>query len=454
MITEVKGQPYFMGRFTGLFKQSNKKYNGDFVFSALHWTYLRIEDCKKVDNFDAVSQRVGDYFYAETIFSNNGLNPFRKKTDVFIPHGPEGFYSGDLQNVLIKNLKINHGKSYFLQKDWQEASGDIFFQLILPPKVEKTVTPKIDNQVSGTNIIANPILKSDNGNIGVRSSTENTRTASSFSFSTNNLTSVNSGFSSTSISASQPAGNWSKWIGWLFEIIIYGLIGFYLCTHFKTIAYIFFVILLLNLIGRVFRKFGFLRVLGILAVLGFIGYYLFANLRGGIPDDLNPVKTRDGKVKVSPPKRTDDTKDGNPDYATEKEIQWFDFSNQNYLARYQTSQASFESSVKSQDQLAGSITNVNSSTEYYTQLYKGLFSMDEEKISQVAKIFSDSAANKKMDPLQTAEMVVTFIQEIPYYLVHEENCEKAIASGNEFLQDYHREGKPCLPNVSGGVQSP
>jgi len=51
-------------------------------------------------------------------------------------------------------------------------------------------------------------------------------------------------------------------------------------------------------------------------------------------------------------------------------------------------------------------------------------------------------------------MVVTFIQEIPYYLVHEESCEKAISSGNDFLVTYHREGKPCLPNISGGVQSP
>jgi hypothetical protein len=161
MATDVKGQPYLMGRFTGLFKQSNKKHNGDFVFSELHWTYLRIEDCKKVENFDAASHKTGDYFYAETIFSVNGSNPFRKKTDVFIPYGPEGFYSGDLQNVLIKNLKINHGKSYFLQKDWYEATCDIFFQLILPPKVDKTVTPKIDNQVSGTNILGNPIIKSD-----------------------------------------------------------------------------------------------------------------------------------------------------------------------------------------------------------------------------------------------------------------------------------------------------
>lgn len=80
--------------------------------------------------------------------------------------------------------------------------------------------------------------------------------------------------------------------------------------------------------------------------------------------------------------------------------------------------------------------------------------MDEEKITEVAKIFSDSAANKKMDAQQTAEMVVTFIQEIPYYLVHDESCEKAISSGNDFMREYHQEGKPCLPNIAAGVQSP
>ena len=59
-----------------------------------------------------------------------------------------------------------------------------------------------------------------------------------------------------------------------------------------------------------------------------------------------------------------------------------------------------------------------------------------------------------MDALQTAEMVITFIQEIPYYLVHDESCEKAVATNDKFMVDYHNQGKPCLANIAAGVQSP
>jgi hypothetical protein len=80
--------------------------------------------------------------------------------------------------------------------------------------------------------------------------------------------------------------------------------------------------------------------------------------------------------------------------------------------------------------------------------------MDEQKINEVASIFIDSAKKKQMTPIETAEMVVTFIQEIPYYLVHEGTCQQSIESGNDFVIDYHRDQKPCIPNVAAGVQSP
>jgi hypothetical protein len=59
-----------------------------------------------------------------------------------------------------------------------------------------------------------------------------------------------------------------------------------------------------------------------------------------------------------------------------------------------------------------------------------------------------------MNATETAEMVITFIQEIPYCLVHEESCQKAIKSGDDFMVSYHQQNKPCLPNIIGGVQSP
>ena len=62
------------------------------------------------------------------------------------------------------------------------------------------------------------------------------------------------------------------------------------------------------------------------------------------------------------------------------------------------------------------------------------FILDEDKINEIVKIFKDSAVKKQMNANETAEMVITFIQEIPYYLVHDESCEKAVASGNSFVK--------------------
>ena len=52
-------------------------------------------------------------------------------------------------------------------------------------------------------------------------------------------------------------------------------------------------------------------------------------------------------------------------------------------------------------------------------------------------------------------MVTTFIQEIPYFLVHDLDCRAVVESSNsDFMIQYHQENKPCLPNIPGGVQSP
>ena len=57
MSNEPKGQPYLKGKFTGLFKQKSKKPTGNYIFSDIHWTSLKIEDCEKIDDFDAESQK-------------------------------------------------------------------------------------------------------------------------------------------------------------------------------------------------------------------------------------------------------------------------------------------------------------------------------------------------------------------------------------------------------------
>jgi hypothetical protein len=447
MSNEPKGQPYLKGKFTGLFKQKGKKPTGNFIFSDIHWTYLKIENCEKLNDFDTESQKTGDYWYSDRIYHNKGFRPFRKKTDVFIPHGENEFVSGDLYKVLIKNLKINHEKSYFLSKDWQEASGDIYFQLSLPPKPKKEKKAQSTNStVSGTNMIENGIPKTD-VNVNVDSSTV---------LNDHVVIDTNNGIADPPPvipSTSTTTGRWSKWISGIISFLIYALIIYYLWKWFPALAYIFIGLLIIYWIGKLFNRFPLLRTLAGLAIFGFIGYFLY-NLFYLNKFGYDPVKTRDGRVKVSPPKRTDNKKDGMPDYATDKEIEWYDFINQNYLARYSTSQVDYENSVEQQDQLQEKIKGYSNSVEFFTRYYNGLYQMDEQKINEVASIFIDSANKKQMTPIETAEMVVTFIQEIPYYLVHEGTCQQSIESGNEFVVDYHRDQKPCIPNVAAGVQSP
>jgi hypothetical protein len=52
-------------------------------------------------------------------------------------------------------------------------------------------------------------------------------------------------------------------------------------------------------------------------------------------------------------------------------------------------------------------------------------------------------------------MVCTFIQEIPYFLVHQLDCKQIVKeAGSGFVVEYHMQNKPCLPEIPAGVQSP
>jgi hypothetical protein len=193
-----------------------------------------------------------------------------------------------------------------------------------------------------------------------------------------------------------------------------------------------------------------LNIFLLIVLFGFIFSFFYKT-----SSTKKPVKTRSGNIKINPPvPKKDSTGNNLTDYVTEKDIKWFDFINYNYQAKYETSVRSYQGSQKEQTQINNIASQSNSSITYFTKYYAGLYTMDEGKINEIVKIFKDSAVKKKMNPNQTAEMVITFIQEIPYYLVHDESCAKSVASGNSFVKEYHAANKPCLPNVKGGVQSP
>lgn len=449
--------PYFKAKFRGLFKRKSGSSAGVYVFSKIQWTYLNITECTPIQNFDPYKQKTGDYWYKNKI-AGSGFNWFRSRADIVIPKSLHEAYHGSLYNVIIKNLEINKDVTYFLQKDWFEASGDIYFLLdpletkpkvqILNNTVSQINSTPIDSSVSGSNVIQNVIIKS---NIAPQNTTTRV-VAPSVNLYNNNQT-ITDTVGGNSYNNPSANGGCLKWIIAIFGGFLYGILLMSLWSSSKILFAILLFAGLSWVMSRMFNNRLFKSILNIILILVLFGFVLAFFYKSS--SVKKPLKTRTGNIKISPPIPKKDSSGNNlADYVTEKSIRWFDFSNQNYLANYQTSVRSYQSSQKEQITLSEKASESKNSVEYFTKYYAGLFRMDEGKINDIVKIFKDSAINKQMSSNQTAEMVITFIQEIPYYLVHDESCAKAIANGNTFVKEYHAANRPCFPNVKGGVQSP
>jgi hypothetical protein len=139
------------------------------------------------------------------------------------------------------------------------------------------------------------------------------------------------------------------------------------------------------------------------------------------------------------------------DYLTDHTINWSDFISNRYDARYTTSSKQFQQSQRLHAAFANSQTN--DALQYWNSVYSEFSTRDNPKLDSLTQVFAKQRDEKKLNPSQTAEMVVTFIQEIPYCLIHDGTCTEASKQGG-FIQDYHADRKPCLPNIIAGVQSP
>jgi energy-coupling factor transporter transmembrane protein EcfT len=452
----TSSQPYLKGRFTGIFHPRMRQHEGYYAVSDIEWTYLRIEDCSILEDFDARPHRTGDYWFRQIIRTRR-MFPWQRRTEVFIPVGENKYYAGDLHNVLIRNVRLNGDKGYFLNKGWEEASGDIYFQLEpkpAPPKETPPLSkPPTPGDVSGTNVIGNPPTEAVHPDDPVSNTRQRNTTLV--------VNPVPRDSSPGTASASGARNPWwhrlARWIGGILTWLFIALACLYIWTKFRWLAIILAIILLISAIKSVQQRYPLLKTIFGWLIWAVIGYFIYATVFDR-DQGSDPVKTRDGRVRVSPPKRDDKggkgRQRGEIDYSVEKEVEWYDFTDHSYLARYQTSQSNFETSVVGQKALKAEIDDFDTSQEFFSRLFDGMYRMDQEKIRDVARIFSDSAARKGLGPLETAEMVVTFVQEIPYCLVHDGSCEEAVKEGNAFMQDYHRSGKPCLPHVDAGVQSP
>jgi energy-coupling factor transporter transmembrane protein EcfT len=217
----------------------------------------------------------------------------------------------------------------------------------------------------------------------------------------------------------------------LFYIVLFILIGYFISS----------------LIGSKFASRASFLLTSILVCAVIYYFYTHQNI-------VIPKETKTENIKINPPRKSSEENGNNIDYLFDKEIKWKDFIPNNYSAKYSTSSlAFFDTQGKHKKYAAEDVSN--DPIQYFNTLYNELEQTDNSKIDAVTKILSAQASSKNLNMLQTAEMVVTFIQEIPYCLVHDWTCEEIVKNGNsDFITSYHKDGKQCLPNIPAGVQSP
>ena len=185
-----------------------------------------------------------------------------------------------------------------------------------------------------------------------------------------------------------------------------------------------------------------------LALLGWLGNQLKDRSREDVlPEDSENVQTDPPRLNPQ-----QDTLAPMPwDYLSRHRIRWNDFSSMDYLAVYQTSSLEFKRSQSLHTPFAN--PQVSDAMQYWNAVYTEFYRKDLFKLDSLVDYFRNEQISKNLNSVQTSEMIITFIQEIPYCLIHEGSCSEAKNTG-DFMREYHESGRPCLPDIIAGVNSP
>ena len=451
---------YYKATFSGILMSREQAHLPYYQFNEIEWEQLKFENLEPLDFYDSWEEQTSNSWYRKTLkpYKNMFLSRqwvwrwpkiiaardfpwirgvklqrpvFRKRPHLVIPINEQYQLHETLHEVILKQITfVEDGKEWF--GGYRRAQGLALFQVHLdPPKKQKPVPAEPTAQPVAENTVVEGDINLTDTNAGVT-----------------NIWSINQQLQDeASVVAPiqaplqmSPKGN-RRWRWFVLLWLLFCL--------WKAPALLVPSLLIIGAIAfyRYFRK-ACLGLFASLLVFGIVGYVLMQILPGQ-GENQEAVKTEDGNIKILPPKATD-----NKDLLSQKEITWWDFIRNKYALSYATSATSFFESETAHAQKAEQI-QAQSSVEYYRQLYAAMQSLDAPKLDSIVQQFRSKAQAKNLNSIQTAEMVCTFVQEIPYFLVHDYSCQKAVAeSGSGFLAEYHSENKPCLPEIPGGVQSP
>ena len=179
---------------------------------------------------------------------------------------------------------------------------------------------------------------------------------------------------------------------------------------------------------------------------------LFAILKGFSDGGFNPkprVKTTDDKEETTTIKKTDEINVN--DSLISHFRKWKDYSGNKYQGYLRVSARDFSNSQMNRT----SLSIIPQSEKDMNRVYKNLVTNDFDKLNRIYAMF-DSIRVKNNIPLgsrQFANIIVSCIQDIPYTLVLQDECNPYIYN-DDFIKKYLTDGGSCLPDTKYGILSP
>lgn len=501
MSTEKRHLIHFEGTFNGVYRIGTSIANlGIHDFRRMEWEFMEISITRRLDDRDVDAEKVLDFQYLPILFSSHRRGLFRSPSaEIIVRDDRFGKFSPDLHDVVLtghtggrteQGNPIRYATGNQVSYDLRECKGTIRFSVPNPepPKApESAVVPEKTLPTSTTvKGAASPVLVdkptetyAGKGGIPLSDPISNTTGGRAGNLPTtpgtwgqrmggclSTLLMLGLVFYLLSnfpipgviglalllawLMRGSGAGNAPGFSPWTLVLLIFACI--LLFNLFGTNPFAFLVLLLISLVYLFTRgsRSGFWRTvtsLVMLLALLALGGIMFGNLW-----DYLPQTGGDGRSSV----RLEDVKpipdSDKPDSMYVHAVDWQDFINNRFQGEYITTYRQYQQSGQFHRALA-EMEAPNDANRYWHSIYQLLSRNDSRKMDSLVNFMRNRSDSLKLDPSQTAEMVVTFIQKIPYYLIHDGTCQAAIQSGG-FMADYHREGKPCLPEVVAGVQSP
>ena len=183
-------------------------------------------------------------------------------------------------------------------------------------------------------------------------------------------------------------------------------------------------------------------IVGVLFALNFLGEVFTENITLPKTEDKT-FKTEEGVVSS----KIWEENDSVPVYTSHRI--WKDNYGNNYFGDL-TIREKDHLSLKNHLKTYSTQTNEN----FWGNLYKYVDTKDTPKLDLVMKTFQDIHAEKQLNQMEFAEMVVTCIQDIPYSFIFQTEClpaENYETSIRRILQDCP---ECCMGNVFYGLQTP